>query len=79
MISSSVSFYTFSLSVCVCVFSGLDIVSALTSQQKSELRVDMRDFLGKEVFARYSSFKVDAECDGYKLTIAGFTNGGAGE
>lgn len=65
--------------MCVCVFSGLDIVSALTSQQKSELRVDMRDFLGKEVFARYSSFKVDAECDGYKLTIAGFTNGGAGE
>ncbi|XP_005936621.1 microfibril-associated glycoprotein 4 [Haplochromis burtoni] len=58
---------------------GLDIVSALTSQQKSELRVDMRDFLGKEVFARYSSFKVDAECDGYKLTIAGFTNGGAGD
>uniref|UniRef100_A0A3P9DNG2 Microfibril associated protein 4 n=1 Tax=Maylandia zebra TaxID=106582 RepID=A0A3P9DNG2_9CICH len=36
-------------------------------------------FSGKGSVARYSSFKVDAECDGYKLTIAGFNNGGAGD
>lgn len=51
----------------------------MTSKQNCELLVDMEDFEGKKVFARYSSFKVDAECDGYKLTVTGFKNGGAGE
>uniref|UniRef100_A0AAZ1XEP8 Fibrinogen C-terminal domain-containing protein n=1 Tax=Oreochromis aureus TaxID=47969 RepID=A0AAZ1XEP8_OREAU len=52
---------------------------ALYQTQKCELLVDMEDFEGKKVFARYSSFKVDAECDGYKLTVTGFKDGGAGD
>lgn len=67
------------LTVCLCVNVGLDVINIMTSKQKSELLVDMEDFEGKKVFARYSSFKVDAECDGYKLTVTGFKNGGAGE
>uniref|UniRef100_A0A3P8Q852 Fibrinogen C-terminal domain-containing protein n=1 Tax=Astatotilapia calliptera TaxID=8154 RepID=A0A3P8Q852_ASTCA len=58
---------------------GLDVINIMTSKQKSELLVDMEDFEGKKVFARYSSFKVDAECDGYKLTVTGFKDGGAGD
>ncbi|XP_028286674.1 microfibril-associated glycoprotein 4-like isoform X2 [Parambassis ranga] len=48
-------------------------------KDKYELLVDMEDFEGKKVFARYSSFKVGAECDGYILQVSGFTDGGAGD
>ncbi|XP_063338330.1 microfibril-associated glycoprotein 4-like [Pelmatolapia mariae] len=58
---------------------GLNVINIMTSKQKCELLVDMEDFEGKKVFARYSSFKVDAECDGYKLTLTGFKDGGAGD
>uniref|UniRef100_A0A669BVP6 Microfibril associated protein 4 n=1 Tax=Oreochromis niloticus TaxID=8128 RepID=A0A669BVP6_ORENI len=58
---------------------GLDVINIMTSKQKCELLVDMEDFEGKKVFARYSSFKVDTECDGYKLTVTGFKDGGAGD
>ncbi|XP_030611002.1 microfibril-associated glycoprotein 4-like [Archocentrus centrarchus] len=58
---------------------GLDIIQSLTMKQKCELLVDMEDFEGKKVFARYSSIKVDAECEGYKLTVSGFKDGGAGD
>lgn len=67
------------LTVCLCVNVGLDVINIMTSKQNCELLVDMEDFEGKKVFARYSSFKVDAECDGYKLTVTGFKDGGAGE
>ncbi|TKS89291.1 Microfibril-associated glycoprotein 4 36 kDa microfibril-associated glycoprotein [Collichthys lucidus] len=58
---------------------GLDNIHQLTHQRKSELLVDMEDFDGKKVFARYSSFSVESECDGYALHVSGFTNGGAGD
>ncbi|XP_031167236.1 microfibril-associated glycoprotein 4-like isoform X1 [Sander lucioperca] len=58
---------------------GLDNIHYLTNNKKSELLVDMEDFDGKKVFARYSSFSVGAECDGYVLSVSGFTNGGAGD
>ncbi|XP_028286572.1 microfibril-associated glycoprotein 4-like [Parambassis ranga] len=59
---------------------GLDNMHYLTNkQQKYELLVDMEDFEGKKVFARYSSFKVGPECDGYILQVSGFTDGGAGD
>ena len=63
--------------MCVCV--GLDNIHYLTNNKKSELLVDMEDFEGKKVFARYSSFSVGAECDGFVLNVSGFINGGAGE
>ncbi|KAE8283754.1 Microfibril-associated glycoprotein 4 36 kDa microfibril-associated glycoprotein [Larimichthys crocea] len=58
---------------------GLDNIHQLTHQRKSELLVDMEDFTGKKVFARYSSFSVESECDGYALHVSGFKNGGAGD
>uniref|UniRef100_A0A7N6AQ81 Fibrinogen C-terminal domain-containing protein n=1 Tax=Anabas testudineus TaxID=64144 RepID=A0A7N6AQ81_ANATE len=58
---------------------GLDNIRYLTNQRKSELLVDMQDFDGKKAFARYSSFSISGECDGYKLNVSGFTDGGAGD
>ncbi|XP_047464997.1 microfibril-associated glycoprotein 4-like [Mugil cephalus] len=58
---------------------GLDNIHYLTTKQKYELLVTMEDFDGKKVFARYTSFKVDAECDGYKIHVSGFIDGGAGD
>uniref|UniRef100_A0A7N6ATB4 Fibrinogen C-terminal domain-containing protein n=1 Tax=Anabas testudineus TaxID=64144 RepID=A0A7N6ATB4_ANATE len=56
---------------------GLDKIYYLTNQRKYELLVDMQDFDGKKVFARYSSFSISGECDGFKLNVSGFTDGGA--
>ncbi|KAM9716375.1 microfibril-associated glycoprotein 4-like [Menidia menidia] len=59
---------------------GLENLHQLTRQRNYELLVDMEDFEGKKAFARYSSFKVDAECDGYALHVTGFSKeGGAGD
>ncbi|XP_043954831.1 microfibril-associated glycoprotein 4-like [Gambusia affinis] len=59
---------------------GLDNIHELTRNQNYELMVDMEDFEGNKKFALYSSFKVDAECDGYILHVSGFNNkGGAGD
>ncbi|XP_041958875.1 microfibril-associated glycoprotein 4-like [Alosa sapidissima] len=58
---------------------GLDFLHQLTRNKAYELRVDMEDFEGNRAFARYSSFSVASEEEGYKLTVSGFTNGGAGD
>ena len=39
----------------------------------------MEDFDGGKVFVEYSSFNVAPEKDGYRLTLSGFKDGGAGE
>ncbi|XP_033969737.1 microfibril-associated glycoprotein 4-like [Trematomus bernacchii] len=58
---------------------GLETLSYLTLRKKYELLVDMEDFEGVKVFARYSSFSVDPESFGFTLHVSGFTDGGAGE
>ncbi|XP_078135187.1 microfibril-associated glycoprotein 4-like isoform X2 [Sander vitreus] len=58
---------------------GLDNLYYLTNNKKSELLVDMEDFEGRKAFARYSSFSVGAERDGFVLSVSGFINGGAGD
>ncbi|XP_031417962.1 microfibril-associated glycoprotein 4-like [Clupea harengus] len=58
---------------------GLESLHQLTTNRKYELKVDMEDFEGNRVFARYSSFAVGSEIEGYKLTVSGLTNGGAGD
>uniref|UniRef100_A0A671VQK7 Microfibril-associated glycoprotein 4-like n=1 Tax=Sparus aurata TaxID=8175 RepID=A0A671VQK7_SPAAU len=58
---------------------GLDNIHHLTKGRKVELLVQMEDFEGKSVFARYTSFSVGGECDGYLLKVSGFINGGAGD
>ncbi|XP_063043338.1 microfibril-associated glycoprotein 4-like [Engraulis encrasicolus] len=58
---------------------GLETLHLLTSKKRYELRVDMEDFEGNRVFAKYATFSVGSPRDGYKLTVSGFTNGGAGD
>ncbi|XP_074476400.1 microfibril-associated glycoprotein 4-like isoform X1 [Sebastes fasciatus] len=58
---------------------GLENLFHLTEKKKYELLVDMEDFSGKKVFARYSSFAIDSESNGYTLHVSGFTDGGAGD
>ena len=65
--------------MCSCFSSGLENLFHLTQRKKYELLVDMEDFEGNKAFARYSSFSIGPESDGYRLTLSGFTDGGAGE
>nr|XP_046233645.1 microfibril-associated glycoprotein 4-like [Scatophagus argus] len=58
---------------------GLENLFQLTMKKKYELLVEMEDFEGNKVFARYSSFSVGPESHGYTLNVSGFTNGGAGD
>ncbi|XP_037399730.1 microfibril-associated glycoprotein 4-like [Pygocentrus nattereri] len=58
---------------------GLESLYQLTRKRKYELRVDLEDFEGVKVYAQYSTFSVDSEVNGYKLTVAGFIDGGAGD
>ncbi|MED6285071.1 hypothetical protein CHARACLAT_025511 [Characodon lateralis] len=59
---------------------GLENMYELTRLQSHELMVDMEDFEGNNKFALYSSFKIEAECEGYRLQVTGFNNkGGAGD
>ncbi|CAJ1081339.1 microfibril-associated glycoprotein 4-like [Xyrichtys novacula] len=58
---------------------GLENVFHLTLRKKYELLVDMEDFSGNKVFARYSSFSIDPETYGYRLQVSGFIDGGAGD
>ncbi|XP_044193606.1 microfibril-associated glycoprotein 4-like isoform X2 [Thunnus albacares] len=58
---------------------GLESLFHLTLRKKYELLVDMEDFSGNKASARYSSFSIDPESDGYTLHVSGFTDGGAGD
>ncbi|KAF3703993.1 Microfibril-associated glycoprotein 4 36 kDa microfibril-associated glycoprotein [Channa argus] len=58
---------------------GLESLFYMTLRKQYELLVDMEDFNGNKAFARYSSFSIDSEFDGYKLNVSGFTDGGAGD
>ncbi|XP_074475529.1 microfibril-associated glycoprotein 4-like isoform X1 [Sebastes fasciatus] len=58
---------------------GLENLFQLTLRKRYELLVDMEDFIGNKVFARYSSFAIDPESYGYTLHVSGFTDGGAGD
>ncbi|XP_009294381.1 uncharacterized protein isoform X1 [Danio rerio] len=58
---------------------GLENLYQLTRHKKFMLRVDLEDFEGRRGFAQYSSFSVGCECEGYKLQVSGFTDGGAGD
>ncbi|XP_026206510.1 microfibril-associated glycoprotein 4-like [Anabas testudineus] len=58
---------------------GLENLFHLSLRKKYELLVDMEDFSGNTAFARYSSFSIKPESDGYRLNVSGFTDGGAGD
>ncbi|XP_071177851.1 ficolin-2-like, partial [Mytilus edulis] len=48
-------------------------INKLTSQGKYELRVDMSDFNGNKLFAKYSSFLVGNVTTKYKLKVGGYS------
>uniref|UniRef100_A0A3B3D2F4 Microfibril associated protein 4 n=2 Tax=Oryzias melastigma TaxID=30732 RepID=A0A3B3D2F4_ORYME len=61
------------------IWLGLENLFQLCLRKKYELLVDMEDFEGNKAYARYSSFSVGPETEGYKLEVTGFTDGGAGD
>ncbi|XP_056394141.1 ficolin-1-like isoform X1 [Hyla sarda] len=58
---------------------GNDNIHQITSTGTWELRVDLQDFEGKKVFAKYSNFKVLDESEKYALIIGSFQGGTAGD
>ncbi|XP_063049097.1 microfibril-associated glycoprotein 4-like [Engraulis encrasicolus] len=58
---------------------GLENLYQLTSRKRYQLRVDIQDFDGSTVYALYSTFTVGGEDEGYKLSVTGFKNRGAGD
>uniref|UniRef100_A0A3P9M073 Fibrinogen C-terminal domain-containing protein n=1 Tax=Oryzias latipes TaxID=8090 RepID=A0A3P9M073_ORYLA len=61
------------------IWLGLENLFQLCLRKKYELLVDMEDFEGNKAYARYSSFSIGPEDEGYKLEVTGFTDGGAGD
>lgn len=57
---------------------GNDKIHRITSAKKMSLRIELEDWNGKKVFARYDSFKVDNEKAKYKITVSGY-NGTSGD
>ncbi|XP_059142925.1 angiopoietin-2-like [Physella acuta] len=53
-------------------YLGNENIYLLTSNRQTELRVDMI-FNEKKYFAKYSSFNISSESDGYRLHVGGFT------
>lgn len=66
------------LRITLTYFSGNRKINELTSQGKYELRVDMSDFNGYKLFAKYSSFLVGNVTTKYKLKVGGYS-GNSGE
>lgn len=62
----------------VTLLPGLENIYFLTQQKQQELVVDMEDFEGNKVYARYTSFSVGPESDGYRLQVGDYIDGGAG-
>ncbi|XP_033986011.1 microfibril-associated glycoprotein 4-like isoform X2 [Trematomus bernacchii] len=58
---------------------GLDIIFLLTQWKENELRVDMEDWEGGKADAKYSSFSINSENDGYQLHLGKFNGGNAGD
>ncbi|KAG8431834.1 hypothetical protein GDO86_019808, partial [Hymenochirus boettgeri] len=63
---------------------GLQNIHRLTVTGQYELRVELENFEDQKVYAVYSNFSLspqalNAEHDGYKLYVDGFTDGGAGD
>ncbi|XP_075115169.1 ficolin-1-like isoform X1 [Leptodactylus fuscus] len=58
---------------------GNENIHQITSTGTWEFRVDLQDFEGKKVFAKYASFKVLDESQKYTLLLGAFQEGTAGD
>jgi len=57
-------------------YLGNDNLHRLTSSkdgEKYELRIDLEDFHGNKIFAKYNNFSVASESDNYKLSVSGYS------
>ena len=52
---------------------GLDNIHRLTKSSKNVLRVDLMDFDYSKAYAKYETFAVASESEGYKLSVGGFS------
>ncbi|XP_060569789.1 ficolin-1-like [Ruditapes philippinarum] len=57
---------------------GNEHLSSLTAGGEHELRIELEDFDGNSVYAKYSKFKIYPEEDNYKLKVSGYS-GTAGD
>ncbi|XP_054729645.1 ficolin-1-like [Anastrepha obliqua] len=60
-------------------FIGLNKLHALTQVELQELRIEMKDYAGTQIYAKYESFAVGNEEEKYALNILGKYSGTAGE
>lgn len=58
---------------------GLEFIHKITQRRTQKLLVEMEDFEGGKTTAQYMHFSVGSDCDGYKLSVSEFVNGGAGD
>ena len=54
------------------------IYRLLTTSKQYELRIDLGDFEGNFRYAKYSTFRIGPESEGYKLEVGGYS-GNAGD
>ena len=59
-------------------YAGNNLIHALTTSSKQQLRIDLADYEGNEKYAKYNFFKVDDAASNYVLNISGFY-GNAGD
>lgn len=52
---------------------GNDKIHRITSANKMTLRIDLEDWNGRKVFARYEDFKIGDEKSRFKLTVSGYS------
>ena len=52
---------------------GLDRIHRLTKSEQNILRVDLMDWTNKTAYAKYGSFSVASESDGYRLDLENFS------
>lgn len=56
---------------------GNDKLHTLTTQKSYELRIDFVNSLGDPYYAKYSSFQINDENDGYRLILGSYSEGSA--
>lgn len=54
---------------------GLDNMHILTKSTQNEIRIDLKDFSLKKVYALYDSYKVASESEKYKLHVGSYVGG----